>query len=290
MAPPPATPPDNERLTRYLLGSASQDEAEAIEEGAMVDDEAAWQLDAAENELVDRYSRGELSGETLRLFEQHYLASPRRQQKVRFAQALAARTSSASRGSTGLATSRAARRVLSWPLAAAAALVVVASGVFVIQRSTPEDQPVAPDRSGGGASAAGGSVQAPALPRGTETVAPPRRESRVVFSLAAPLRGRDTGGALVIPTGATEVQMNLELEADEFPRYRASLRDTAADRVVWRSTGLDATRTAAVKVVEVVVPADRLAAGTYVMDLEGFSRSGEAEPLGAYAFRVTRAP
>jgi hypothetical protein len=84
------TPHDENEMIRYLLGAVPDAEAERLDELSVVDDEFANVLSAAENDLVDSYVRGELSGEILKRFNEHYLASPRRRQKVRFAQSLAA--------------------------------------------------------------------------------------------------------------------------------------------------------------------------------------------------------
>lgn len=74
-------------ITAYLLGSLPADEAERFDELSFTDDDFAAQLQAAEKDLADAYVNGELTGEELRQFESHYLASPIRRSKVEFAQA-----------------------------------------------------------------------------------------------------------------------------------------------------------------------------------------------------------
>ena len=73
-------------IVQYLLGSLPEDETERLDELAIVDDEFAVRLQLAENDLVDAYVSGELSGETLERFTSFYLSSPKRREKVRFAQ------------------------------------------------------------------------------------------------------------------------------------------------------------------------------------------------------------
>jgi Sec-independent protein translocase protein TatA len=75
-------------ISEYLLGSLATDETERLDELSVTDDEFADSLTAAENELVDAYVQGELSGSTLQQFEAAYLRSTYRQQKVSFAQSL----------------------------------------------------------------------------------------------------------------------------------------------------------------------------------------------------------
>src|SRR5260221_4791475 len=79
---------DPQLLIQYLLGSLADTEAERLDELSITDDEGAWRLTAAENDLVDAYVRGELSGETLRRFETHYLSSQKRQDQARLAHPL----------------------------------------------------------------------------------------------------------------------------------------------------------------------------------------------------------
>jgi hypothetical protein len=70
------------QLVRYLLGLLSEEDAERLDAASIADDEVAAQLRIAEDDLVDAYVRGLLTGDTLERFESFYLASPRRRVKV----------------------------------------------------------------------------------------------------------------------------------------------------------------------------------------------------------------
>lgn len=76
---------DDRALTRYLLGQLAGEEADRLDELAIVDDDMAWRVRTVENDLVDAYVRGTLDAENRQHFETHYLASPKRRAKVRFA-------------------------------------------------------------------------------------------------------------------------------------------------------------------------------------------------------------
>lgn len=78
---------DNDSITAYLLGNASDQETERFDELSIADDEFADALSAAEDDLVDAYIDGELAGSNLRRFETFYLVSPLRRRKVMFAEA-----------------------------------------------------------------------------------------------------------------------------------------------------------------------------------------------------------
>jgi len=77
---------DLEELRSYLLGSASPSETEQMDELSITDSEFADLIGAAEKDLIDSYVQGELRSDVLRRFGEYYLSSPRRREKVRFAQ------------------------------------------------------------------------------------------------------------------------------------------------------------------------------------------------------------
>ena len=78
---------NNQIINEYLLGSLPEAEIEALDELSFTDDEFADALRVAEKDLVDAYVQGELGGVELEQFESSYMASPRRLEKVKFAQA-----------------------------------------------------------------------------------------------------------------------------------------------------------------------------------------------------------
>jgi hypothetical protein len=89
---------DDEALTQYLLGALTGEKTERLDELSIADDEMAARLQVIENDLVDAYVGGELSGKDLAGFESFYLKSPKRRQKVTFA-----RTRQVFEGRTGTA-------------------------------------------------------------------------------------------------------------------------------------------------------------------------------------------
>ncbi|MBO0799997.1 MAG: hypothetical protein J2P31_14345, partial [Blastocatellia bacterium] len=81
---------NDQLIIQYLLGSLSEDEVEKIEELSFIDGDFAVRVNAVENDLVDAYVNGGLSGDTLERFATSYLASPRRRTKVKTAETLRA--------------------------------------------------------------------------------------------------------------------------------------------------------------------------------------------------------
>ena len=70
----------------YLLGKLPEEDRKRFDDLSLMDDEFTDLLELVENELIDQYVRGELTGDTLKCFSSHYLASPIRREKVEFAE------------------------------------------------------------------------------------------------------------------------------------------------------------------------------------------------------------
>jgi uncharacterized membrane-anchored protein YhcB (DUF1043 family) len=79
---------DDQLIAQYLLGTLSEEEADRLDEMSIADDTFAARLQTVENDLVDAYVSGELSGQLLESFQSYYLASPKRREKVAIAQGL----------------------------------------------------------------------------------------------------------------------------------------------------------------------------------------------------------
>jgi hypothetical protein len=78
---------DDRLITNYLLGRLSKEEVERLDALSFEEDEFAYRLQTVEDDLVDAYVNGELAGQNLQSFNSHYLLSPRRLDKVKFATA-----------------------------------------------------------------------------------------------------------------------------------------------------------------------------------------------------------
>src|SRR5579872_7387331 len=78
---------DSQLLTRYLLGSASEEETARLDELSVTDQDLAWRLRDLENNLLDSYARGELSSDEMQRFPS-YLSSLLRRQRAAFARTL----------------------------------------------------------------------------------------------------------------------------------------------------------------------------------------------------------
>jgi hypothetical protein len=73
-------------IRRYLLGDLAEAEQTALEQELLIDRGKFDQVWAVENELIDSYVRGEMSGADRKRFEAHYLASPLHRERVAIAE------------------------------------------------------------------------------------------------------------------------------------------------------------------------------------------------------------
>jgi len=76
------------RLTRYLLGDLAEQDRTQLEDEYLSSAESFDELLVAEDELIDDYVRDRLSRRDRRLFEEHFLTSPARAERVKSARAL----------------------------------------------------------------------------------------------------------------------------------------------------------------------------------------------------------
>jgi CHAT domain-containing protein len=84
---------DQNQLRRYLLGQLAGADEEAVETRLLTDADYAEWLDVVVDELIDQYACGEVSAEERAQLERHFLRSPERRAKLRFALALKRRAS-----------------------------------------------------------------------------------------------------------------------------------------------------------------------------------------------------
>jgi len=301
--PPPA--PDDEHLARYLLGALPEDETERLDELSIADTSFADRLDAVEYDLVDSYVRGELSGDMLAHFKSRCRSSPAMRDKVKVAESLAGyQRRSSGHGRRAFGTESWSR----WALGAAASLALVATGYLTLEtRRLRTEVTESRAASASGAererdlqrqlderrAAADEAEQALARARDALAQLEARKNAPVgtpvvaAFLLTPARRGVGDVTTIAIPRGAAAIALRMEPEADEFARYRASLKELASDRVVWRSGELTPKPSGGAKIVEATVPSALLTPQRYVVELAGMpARGAPGRFAGSFVFRV----
>jgi hypothetical protein len=90
-----------------------------------------------------------------------------------------------------------------------------------------------------------------------------------------------------IPPNVDGAGFELRLESNEFPQYRARLKDPGTNRTLWQSAELHARSMTPISVT-LVVPAHLLESKHYSFELAGIGRAGHETTTGTYAVEIDR--
>lgn len=290
---------DNQRVIEYLLGSLPEAEKERLDELSVTDRAFADSVAAAEHDLVDAFVRGELTGQTLERFQSHYLATPLRREKERFARTL---HGFADRSAvTGRAPYAALGRPLSrWILAAAVLTLAVAGGWLVYENARLRQQIGQPQAQRNEDELRQQLDDQRLAAAETERELTRTREERqrlekelkeitiVSHVLTPQLRAVAAAPLVRIPAGASHVAMQLELESNDYGVYRVALLELGANKGLWSSDTFAARKTGQGTALDVSFRADMFEPGRYVLRVTGLPPRGAAEIVADYPFTVLR--
>lgn len=255
---------DHARARRYLLGLLGEDERAATEREYFQQAGELERLEDAEEELIEDYLEDRLSADEREPFEREYLASPLHRTRVDTIRQLQRRAQSLSRQRHASATWLRPRGLI----AAAAALLVLAVGLWMAGRQRSE-APVSAGRTQSGGSA----VPRSQAPRRYEPSAPPAASVLAVELSPLSLRSAGQAPPVVIPAGTDLVDLRFEHDTEVAPPAQGTVIVTTVDGAeAWRGPlAMDAA------VPHVRVPASALAPNDYLVNVDG---------LGRYVLRV----
>jgi hypothetical protein len=271
------------RLRRYLLGTLTEGECDAIEREYFVQEDTLDRVSAAEDDLIDEYLSGELSAHERGQFERHYLSTPSHRRRVAVAHAI---TSAAS--ARAIDRRDPGRRWLA-ASAIAATVLIVAGGAWMLRgrsasRSGPVENVATP-------------VAAPKPPTespDTTAAREPAPEPRVVVAVSiSPIlvRGADKASSLAIGPGTDIVRLLLqsgERGERSLGRGRAIVR-TVAGREVWRGPAASPAGSPRNELARVEIPAALLRPDDYIIELLETDARGASVERYRY-FLTVRAP
>ena len=300
----------------YILGTLSDEEKARLEESYFVDDAEFEEFEIAEEELIDRYVRGELSLQERDQLEKTFARSPRLIQRVQIARVLASRL--APEPVTVVETPQPARARLSWwqslfgsPNASRAPAMAVGFSVLLLllggatlfaaylslreqSRQIAAQQAVLEQRQRElDQQAADLKAQTDELARRvqvpSETPAPPPQVSPtpqasapVVFLTLSAGVTRSVGGSRTarLRPETSEVQLTLDLRDTGYPSYRATIINADRGEVFAR----DGLRQQAARLT-LRVPAKQLPPGDYYVSVYGGPAN---ESVADYPFRIIK--
>jgi len=311
MSLPPVPPPDDATLRHYLLGALTDVETERLDELSIVDDEFAGRLGAAEVDLVDAYVSGELAGQDIDRFESQYLATGARRAKVDFAAAL--RRYQATGRVQNAARAQPARifgRLPAPHWLAAAATLILAAALYLLVDDLRLRRAVVESRAGLALlqerqrqleqqlntqqSVAHDAAQELARLRESQAAVPapghvaPNGDKRSVlaFVLMPAMRDASKLTEIRVSRGIDTVTLRLRLEEDDFPGYRATLKEANGARTIWSSAILHARPDGRNTSLSLAIDATLLGPTVYVVDVSGIPARGASESIATYPFRV----
>jgi hypothetical protein len=245
---------NRDQLIAYLLHQMAEAEREAFSERWFVEPELREELRMAEADLLDAYTRGEVSRERHKQIERYLLASSSQRRKLEFAQALA----------TALPSAR--PRKIHWVMmgAAAAGLVLVAALSTVIARNRRLENELA-------------HLQSQALSQAQP--APSQGGIYAIFLPAGALRSR-AGIRLNLPTGVDVLRLELGLEPGQDREFDSAVVSVSG-RIVLRQQPVSLEGAAPVSRASLWIPSKLLAPGNYTIRLES-----RGTPVAYYSFTV----
>jgi hypothetical protein len=307
-------------LVRFLLGLLPDDEAQRLDQLSVADDEFALRLQAAENDLVDSYARGELSGEILEKFQSFYLNSPRRREKLAFAETMRARELKTAVTARSVQTPAVLasletrdsspalsfwrvfsipRLTLQWGFAGAAlAMVLVAGALFLevgklrkeiigaeSERAAIKQREQGLEKQLSAQRAANAQAQ-DELERLRNDASSFNTIKSIAVLLMPQTRGTGLPVSISVPSGIDALPVRLVLESDEFPEYQVALKEAGSERIIWHVTKLKAGAEGKNKSLAISIPSKSLKQQTYVLEASGIRAKGTPAFISGYVFRV----
>jgi predicted RNA-binding protein YlqC (UPF0109 family) len=304
-----------ESKVRYFLGTLSDEEKARLEESYFVDDAEFEEFEIEEEELIDRYVRGELSKEESDQLEKTFARSPRLIQRVQIARVLANRLAPEKvvpaekpqprpariswwQSLFGFSTgSRAPAMALGFSvllLVLGGATLIAAylslreqSNQLAVQQAELEHRQRLLDQQAADLKAQTDELarrlqlpsETPAPPQVTPT---PQASAPVVFlTLAAGVtRSGDGSKSVRLGPETSEVQLTLNLRDTSYPSYRVTVNNADRGEVFSR----DGLHPQAIRLT-VRVPAKHLPPGDYYVSVYGGPAN---ESVADYAFRVSK--
>jgi hypothetical protein len=317
--------PDNDadiRFRQYLLGELPDERQKQLEERLMTDEAIYEELRIQEDELIDDFVRGNLPESEKEKFNQHFLCTSDRRQKVQFAEALEKYVqSSVSEIDTQTSFWQKFQAYLDSPalrVATAAALVVVViGGLFALFESYRLGREVAELESEratlqGRTQELQGQVTTlneantdltDSLRRETDSriateqelsslqrSSTPTSSPKLIAYVLQPGLLRDPGERtqrIPLSEATNLVKLQLDIGMDSHTSYRAALHDAEGEELLVQNK-LEAQTNEATVVVPIDLPSSLMPHGDYHIRLTGRTGAGDFELVGRYHFRATR--
>jgi hypothetical protein len=283
-------------MVRYLLGQVSPEERDTLEDRYLVDEGPFEELVAAENDLIDSYARGNLSPVEAQLFEQNFLVTTQRRERVEFARAMLDHTSAPSRSEAHAGTFSHARPWISTGRLATAAIYIAAVtaviwlGIYDLglrrQISMLQQQELQLRQQIQELTA---QLQSFGVnhPMPDVIPLPPPGSTTISMVLVPAARGGDRQNTVFIAPNTWSVSLLLRRPQENYVEYAVSLETVEGTRLQVQKD-LKAQRASTDRVVAVEFLSASLKTEDYVLRLSGRDSLGKEDRLDAYSFRILK--
>lgn len=315
---------NDELLIRYLLGDMTEAEIEQFDELAITNEKFSQHLELVENDLIDDYVHGKLSGNLREKFENTMFMTSLQRDRIDFAVSLRDLTSNelVSRESGRESVSR---LKLVWPsfnlslFSPVTSLVIGIIGLFLsvfllversrLQKFVNEERAAQITKRQG--------VEEHAIKQGKEpqeslnaiinkdqpntanksdsniedkpsSKATASKSSKIILAFKPILSSGTNRKQLSLSPSVEVVQVKLEFESDDYATYYIELRTIKKEQKIWEKKGLRARTKGGSKILDIILPSTLFNVGIYELILTGMTSSGKAEELSSYTFDVSK--
>lgn len=316
---------NDQLIEKYLLGDLPEPEWEEVERQYFTDPDFLERVELIEEELIESYALGALSGEKKRKIEQNLLNTPYQKEKAKFAGLLLRSIDEAAE--TEVAAARPLLPRENWwdavrgffrfqgglALAApAAAVLLLVSGGLVFEiirlrqqleiarqeqaelRQREQDLQNTVAQQQGVIERLTGRPQIPTPGKkaepGKENTPPPKTQFATFISpllFTGTRAGQEGLQDLVISLDFKTVRLRLVYDGKSHLRFRAVLENADGEQL-WQKGNLPANRFGSRKRIDVELPAGLFEDRTYTITLKARTSSGEEGDVGRYTFKVNR--
>ena len=272
----------------YLLGSLDGEQLEQVEVRLMSDSQFQDDLRKAQDELIDDYAFGILPESERERFEQHFLLTPERASKLRFARAMKEFLGEDTNQDEEAAAHSSWRRTLLRPPAGrklrmgiviAASLLIAVVAAVLISRQFRNAQ-ITQDQMARAETERQVVLWSRNPPVGD-------KDSRLAKLSLTPGVLRESVGArrVTITEETLATQLRLVLMGERFNSYEATLFNDE-DAVVFAVGSFIPEENEGERTLILTIPAKSLPDGDYQLKLHGTTADGQTVEAGSYAFQV----
>ena len=266
----------------YLLGVLPPERQEEIDERFLADAEFHAELQATADDLIHAYLGGELPAAERQQFETHFLASPRRRERVAFVRSLVAAVERVQRPAVAAPRPSRLASMLPW---AAMLVFGLAAGGWSIGEKRRSNGVLAEARQREESLRAQLLAQDERVRELERLTRPSSEPADVATWTLRSSAERGPASADGFTVRGEWIRLRVLLEHDlRVASYRASLQ-TSEGREVLRVGGLREASRSAGRTVDVMVPAGLLAPGHYLLSVQR-DAGGAPEELTATTFLV----